>query len=190
MARADEGQHIGAHGGLIEARPCLRVAGGQKPGQEVMGLLALRLRLQPAPPGRHDVLHRAGEEAQGGVWPTFADARRPIRRPEDVEGMHPPDGLEIGPHGAGEDCGVAGQTLGEDGALQHIKGHAGHFGRYIKPSTRSQRGPPGLEPGRRLGHGGQELGHSAGGEERGQRPPLHAPVLPLGGEDPIAQPRA
>ena len=110
-------------------------------------------------------------------------------RAQQIQGIDPPDGLEIACHGPLKGAGLTAEPFREQCLLEHLQRHARHDRADVRDCPVAPAGHPlnrrSPDPVDRR----SEFRDLTGREQGRQRTALDAPVLALGGQQSIAESR-
>ena len=105
---------------LAQSLAGLRILRLQQQREQVLRHAVGLLRDAPPAPG-DDRIDRTLEDAHGRAGLQAAEPRHRSWQAEDIEGIDPPDGVEIALHALSDLLGVAAEAVGEDRPLEDVQ---------------------------------------------------------------------
>src|SRR5215218_5030926 len=177
-----EDQDLVAHLPRRERRAGLRVAGGEQPRDEVLGVArGVATPLDDGVDDRVERPHGRGRPPPG--------RGRPGGRQRDRGGGAAAGGLADDREGGADGRDGVVHAGAEQGPADHAQGVLDHLGVQVDPRRGGGRGPAVPQPCGLVGHHGHVAGDAAGGEQRGKGASLLAPALAVAGEQAVAERR-
>ena len=187
MAGVDEGDDVGPHVRVGNSAPILRVLRRHEQGQEIARRLgAVR---QQRPSLVDDRIDGGIEKFERVPAAPASQSRQKRGRAQQIERIDPADGLEIARHRALKGARLAPEPLREQRLLEHRQRHPRHGLADVRHGAVATAGHA-LD--RRLPDpmdGGSEFRDLTRREQGRERAALEAPVLALGGQEPVAESR-